>query len=609
MQIIASNDSSTQVVTATSTPTRVALYGAAKPIRVRVWNRSNSALKVFISGDGSVVETDLEQAKNGQYNLLQADQAIDEHFIGPVYVYIQGSGLASIALGEPFVKTTTTPRLTPIGAGYKNILNLLVDPDRANLKLCLTPGIGNCQQDTGFTSSSYADGNVVGYARNLVAQESDSPNGFSQSTAGAKPLLKLSASGINSKPGWKNDANGDGLDATPTALYTAINGQVGYTLHFVVKGTNTATGLGVVLGNTSARYISLETDSTTQVLRVRHTTGTSGAPNEAVFTTNSGASGNGLDIYGNGPEQVVHYTIVFTPTGSSLGTISCYRNGFLIGSLAGMNEPAWSGVLRIGDLNGAGGFFYQGTQGMIRWYAGVQSAANRQAIANAMMQFYSLPSDASGTFAPTLCVVGNSLVSGYQLMAGSANTVSGCADFGSWLRYMLGANINYFNYGVPAQTLTQQIANDPKKIAHLAMPSKSAKVVFVWEGTNELSANIASATIVNDVLTLYQSWITLFAGYGFDVYVLPIIPRRGTSDDTTFEAKRLLINAGLYSNIATWGGKAVVPLDSDAAFDASLDATNTTYYQGDTIHLNTYGQMLVAWWCLWCLIAQDEAAA
>ncbi len=108
-------------------------------------------------------------------------------------------------------------------------------------------------------------------------------------------------------------------------------------------------------------------------------------------------------------------------------------------------------------------------------------------------------------------------------------------------------------------------------------------VLVAWAGTNDIFYGRTGAQAASD----FATYCTGARNAGAFVVAINMIARR-TDLGTWSDAEQAVFNAAFASNASTY---------SDAQIDAAAilnDETNTTYYQGDQVHLNNTGAALVA---------------
>lgn len=140
-------------------------------------------------------------------------------------------------------------------------------------------------------------------------------------------------------------------------------------------------------------------------------------------------------------------------------------------------------------------------------------------------------------------------------------------------------NYDVYNLGVGGQTIVEMLADRDRQIVpHYGV--WSGHTVIVWGGTNDLAGGATAETTYTNL----ASHVNGLMAAGFRVIVLTMV-KRGTN--AALETKRQAYN-GYITGTAGW---TVYDVGAMAEFS---DATNTTYYQADQIHLTALSYGLIA---------------
>lgn len=168
---------------------------------------------------------------------------------------------------------------------------------------------------------------------------------------------------------------------------------------------------------------------------------------------------------------------------------------------------------------------------------------------------------------------------------GDSRTVGGTNAAICYPRQFLTLNSPYrpANIAVGGQKVSDMNADFATEVA----PNCTRAVVVIWGGLNDATGGASAATIYASLKTY---WAAVRAAGG-KVVACTEIDSQGASANavnwhsTLYPALNTLIksDATLYDGLADLGANA-----------ALQDATNTTYYQADSIHLNTTGYGVVA---------------
>lgn len=177
--------------------------------------------------------------------------------------------------------------------------------------------------------------------------------------------------------------------------------------------------------------------------------------------------------------------------------------------------------------------------------------------------------------------IGDSLTTGIYPTEGSA--------WAQVLHSSLGTNY-WFTQAKAGNTLGQWIT-DVGRLEHFGqerfLPSSNgSKTAIVWLGTNDITAGATGAVTYARYQTLVRHLKT--SGFG-SIIALTCLPRTESGVTTvTHATERASFNTLLKADSET---ALVVDLDTNSNL---TDETNTTYFEGDQVHLNTAGAAEVA---------------
>jgi lysophospholipase L1-like esterase len=260
-------------------------------------------------------------------------------------------------------------------------------------------------------------------------------------------------------------------------------------------------------------------------------------------------------------------------------TIRTFLDGAEIGPAAAAapgGEAAAASFARAGLAVGgwtAGGLFGRVRLAELCYYEAAQSAAQVAAFG---AYFRGRWSALLNTTDPQVVWVANSLAAPtsnpsegdaipYRVAAASSKVAR-------WVAGARGANTT--------PDLTSRVALDYAKL----VASPAPKVAVVWEGTNDIVVNGASAaTAYANLVTLAQALRA--AGYT-KIVMGTVLPRTGLSNTT-----RGTLNTSIRGNTADWD--AVADVGGNATIGADGADTNTTYYH-DGVHLTAAGNAIAA---------------
>jgi len=178
-----------------------------------------------------------------------------------------------------------------------------------------------------------------------------------------------------------------------------------------------------------------------------------------------------------------------------------------------------------------------------------------------------------------LICVGNSLTWG-------TGVTNGTQDYPSLLRASLGAGWDVINIGVPSATDANILSTLTRRMSHWIDTTLTECVVVYWEGTNTLLTKAGAAGWADTVLTLQA----IASAGATDILVANVIDREQSGIPADFATRRSDYNAALLANYATYA-QGMIDL---AAVTNLLDATNTTYFNADKVHLTAAGYSEVA---------------
>ena len=152
----------------------------------------------------------------------------------------------------------------------------------------------------------------------------------------------------------------------------------------------------------------------------------------------------------------------------------------------------------------------------------------------------------------------------------------------SW-RLLGEADWYFYNMGIGGQTAVQMAADATTHIDPLKGQYGKRNVVICFAGTNDL----ASGTTAANTHTALSGYCSGRKAAGFEVYIVTILPR-GTN--AVLLAAISDCNDLIKANYATYAN-GIIDLTAHTEFS---DATDTTYFDADQIHLTTAGYALLA---------------
>lgn len=144
-----------------------------------------------------------------------------------------------------------------------------------------------------------------------------------------------------------------------------------------------------------------------------------------------------------------------------------------------------------------------------------------------------------------------------------------------------GINAAWPGIGVP-QIITEGTAD--VDTFYDAATYTGKKVCVLWVGTNNLSIGQSAASILADLQTYASDRQTT----GWQILVCTITPQSGITGAE--ETERTTLNSDIITNTGSWHDGSI-----DLAGNANLDdETDTTYYNGDQVHMTAAGYGVVA---------------
>ena len=148
-------------------------------------------------------------------------------------------------------------------------------------------------------------------------------------------------------------------------------------------------------------------------------------------------------------------------------------------------------------------------------------------------------------------------------------------------------NVSIVSFAVSGRTSTQINAAMGTQILASIQPRDA---VIYWEGTNEMQVNGTSAADAFALVVTYRNGIW---SYSPSLYICTVAARDLAGDDADLMTRIDAYNVLVRNNASTYG-YTVVDIGGMPEFDTRADASNTTYYKADKIHMTTAGQNLAA---------------
>jgi lysophospholipase L1-like esterase len=272
-------------------------------------------------------------------------------------------------------------------------------------------------------------------------------------------------------------------------------------------------------------------------------------------------------------------------------TIRLYLDGTQVATQVYALSTVRNGNFRIASSIGVGNYF-NGSLTDTRVYGTALSAGDVTTLAgggspsSSPIRKYAFSEGTGTTLANSgvSAVTGQLICDGNSLTFGTGSSNPTAESYPAQLVALLGTSWAEANYGVPGQSAELMNSDATTQIDPLFDSQLPKNIVIAWEG-------IGSINNANDTAAqAYAAMTTYIQGRqaaGFKVIVLTTM-KWGTITAPK-EVIRQAYNALVLANSA--GADAVVDVASDSRLS---DPTNTTYFNGDTVHLTDAGYAVVA---------------
>jgi lysophospholipase L1-like esterase len=155
---------------------------------------------------------------------------------------------------------------------------------------------------------------------------------------------------------------------------------------------------------------------------------------------------------------------------------------------------------------------------------------------------------------------------------------------------LLGSTWALINRGVSGQTVVQMESNAATKIDVNFSTLSTNKALVAWGGTNDLAIGGSSA---NQAYADYKTYCSNRVAAGWKVISATLLPRSPTGISASFEADRQTVNTKIRSGYRSFS-HVLADIAADNRVGDALDQNDTTYYNGDKIHLNDTGNAIMA---------------
>lgn len=151
--------------------------------------------------------------------------------------------------------------------------------------------------------------------------------------------------------------------------------------------------------------------------------------------------------------------------------------------------------------------------------------------------------------------------------------------------------INVASSGLETPSMIERAAKTAFIHLNLGVPSKR-RILIVWEISNDL-ANLTQTDV--GAYANIKSYCQAATTAGFEVIVCTCLPRTQSGINPNFETYRNSVNTSVNANAVSEGWAiAVADIGGDTTIGATGASNNTTYYNGDKIHLTSAGHFIAA---------------
>jgi len=159
-------------------------------------------------------------------------------------------------------------------------------------------------------------------------------------------------------------------------------------------------------------------------------------------------------------------------------------------------------------------------------------------------------------------------------------------SYGIYNSVRVGRRLSLVDYGTSSQNQTEINAALSSRITPFF---KIPDVIFLWEGTNDMYTNGLTGLQAYNNLVTYS---TIVRNLGAKLVVATVIARDYSTDPADLMDRINDYNTLVRANQSSiCDGLCDLALDSH--FDTRADASNTTYYHADKLHIVQAGQDLV----------------
>lgn len=143
-----------------------------------------------------------------------------------------------------------------------------------------------------------------------------------------------------------------------------------------------------------------------------------------------------------------------------------------------------------------------------------------------------------------------------------------------------------YNFGVSGQTTIEMLADAETQIDPLYNATLGKNIVVCWEGTNDIKLGATK----EDAYARLVQYCQARQAAGYQVVICTIVDRQQVGQPADFATSRAYVNTQIGSNWQTFAD-ALADLWADTRLQ---DATDTTYFNVDKVHLTAAGYAIVA---------------
>jgi PKD repeat protein len=407
--------------------------------------------------------------------------------------------------------------------------------------------------DTGMLSDATADGDSVAALEDLGSNARN----MTQGTAGNRPTYVT----VGGKPAVKFLASASKTLAT--AAFFDATWNTSFSAYLVFEYHGRAGPKVMIGGNGTNLFVAGELDGGT-AMRID------------CFT-----SGNGTRYHNFTNKNRCVVAMIYNGATKDLTFRGYTGVSDEVRSNAMTANLGLSGGITLGDLSQGGGFACNFFFHHLILYKAGHSEGERDSILDFLRTKW-LTEPAAGAYATgngtrRIVADGDSLTVGQGLSAGQEWPALLLAD--------LGGSYSMSNLAVGGQMQSEMNADAETQVDVLFSASNTDNIYVNWAGTNDAYYGIPADTTYRRI----REGCLRRRAKGFKVIVVNTIDRNDGGGVANFDTRRAALNTLLTDNWDEFAD-AYVDLWADSRFQ---DATNTTYFQGDLVHITAAAQVIV----------------